>query len=101
MHRNHIITTFSNFSNSGHAAAVSNGYLFIFGGRTLSCRLNDIHALNLTTLQWTKFSSGYQPELSDLIGTGLMSDRDGAVCDTDGILYPEGRSLHSFTRYIL
>ena len=44
-------------------------------------------------------SSGYQPALSDLIGTGLISDRDGAVCDTNGILYPEGRSLHSFTRY--
>ena len=30
-----------------------------------------------------------------------MSDRDGSVCDADGNFYPEGRSLHSFTRYIL
>jgi hypothetical protein len=47
-----------------------------------------------------KISSGYQPELSELIGTGIISDRDGSVCDASGNVYPEGRSLHSFTRCV-
>ena len=85
--------------NLGHAGAVSNDNLIIFGGRNLSSRLNDVYALNLISHEWTRISAGYQPDFNEIIGTGLMSDRDGSVCDTDGVEYPEGRSLHSFTRY--
>ena len=83
--------------NSGHGAALSNNYLIVFGGRNLKYRSNDIYALNLTNHEWVQISSGYQPELSELVGTGLLSERDGAVCDTNGNVYPEGRSMHSFT----
>ena len=89
------------FLNLGHSGAISNGRLFIFGGRSSSCRLNDIYALDLETHEWMKISSGFLPGLDSFIGTGLMVDRDGSVCDADGNLYPEGRSLHSFTRSIL
>ena len=89
------------FLNLGHSGAISNGRLFIFGGRSSSCRLNDIYTLELKTHEWIKISSGFLPGLDSFIGTGLMSDRDGSVCDADGNFYPEGRSLHSFTRYIL
>ena len=89
------------FLNLGHSGAISNGRLFIFGGRSSSCRLNDIYTLDLKTHEWIKISSGFLPGLDSFIGTGLMSDRDGSVCDADGNFYPEGRSLHSFTRYIL
>ena len=77
---------------------MSNGHLIIFGGRSLNCRMNDVYALNLANMTWVRLSSGYQPELSELIGNGLMSDRDGSVCDGNGVSYPEGRSLHSFAR---
>ena len=89
------------FLNLGHSGAISNGRLFIFGGRSSSCRLNDIYALDLKTHEWMKISSGFLPGLDSFIGTGLMVDRDGSVCDADGNLYPEGRSLHSFTRSVL
>ena len=89
------------FLNLGHSGAISNGRLFIFGGRSSSCRLNDIYALDLETHEWMKISSGFLPGLDSFIGTGLMVDRDGSVCDADGNLYPEGRSLHSFTRSVL
>ena len=72
----------------------------MFGGRSLKHRTNDIYALNLNNYVWVKISSGYQPELSVLVGNGLMSDRDGSVCDPSGGVYPEGRSLHTFTRLV-
>lgn len=83
---------------SGHGAAICQNYLIVFGGRSLKHRLNDIYTLNLKTHEWSRISSGYQPELSELVGNGLISDRDGSVCDPSGTVYPEGRSLHSFTR---
>lgn len=58
---------------AAHAAALVNNIVYIFGGRHQNSRLNDLHCLNMDTMEW----SGPLP-----------------VQGSDGVL-PEGRSWHS------
>ncbi|XP_069117177.1 kelch domain-containing protein 2-like isoform X2 [Argopecten irradians] len=60
-------------SRAAHAAAKIGNQVYMFGGRHIAERLNDLHRLDLDTLTWT----------GPLVATGSM---------------PPGRSWHTFTQ---
>lgn len=70
--------------------------MYIFGGRSVDKRLNDLHCLNLDTMVWTEIWEGCQPrEMQHWL---LNSSYDGIFDLEDGTIVPEPRALHSFTR---
>ncbi|KAG8225373.1 hypothetical protein J437_LFUL005388 [Ladona fulva] len=58
---------------AAHAADICGSKLYIFGGRLLFCRMNDLHCLDMETMHWSGDMMKFHNE------------------------YPEGRSWHSLT----